>query len=291
MLMKAKRVFILVTLLLITFIITSCNKNVVNTNTNQNITSQEQNNVTQNTTTMKDTSKEQENSIENTSSSSQDTKYEDIIKVIKTAINDLNWYNGGNSEFSGFEGKKFSIDVYVNDKDKIWVLFDNEAMSKYRAASFSTSQQGYINEPNSFFMESKDKKQEYIKTLENDGYKLLKSGEVTFGSLTQPEFSPLSDEKNNVFNEAEKFIANNLKGWGQSAGKYKIYLRNYRSNDIHTNVVIENDEGKSWIMDVNLEADGNISAGKFYEVKNDNLKYQAEQYKKVAVIVKEINVE
>jgi hypothetical protein len=74
-------------------------------------------------------------------------------------------------------------------------------------------------------------------------------------------------------------------------GIYQVYMRNYRDNDIHTNIVIENVDGKSWILDVNLYDDGNVFPGKFYEVTNENLKHQAEQYKKVAVIKKEIKVE
>ncbi len=65
-----------------------------------------------------------------------------------------------------------------------------------------------------------------------------------------------------------------------------LYVKNFRENDYLTHIVFEDDEGKMMILDINIDGI-KAEAGKLHIIDgNDAMTYQANQYKKDAVLVK-----
>jgi|GEM_PF-3301201 len=296
---KREILYLVLIAILIMLVITSCKSHTSNispykttSDNNQLVTNQnsgKQISVSQgNTSDLSATSSAKINKLEINNSDLENNSFEKVLNVVKTAINDMNWFNGGNSEFGGVEGKRFDIDVYINEKESIWVLFEKESVNQFMAASFSKSKYGYNNKPNSYFSRNKATKQEYIKTIENDGYKLLNKGELTFDNLSQPDYPQINDVREDTIKRISDLVPDTLKSFGLK-GIYNVYIRNFRNNDSSTNVVIKGSSGKRWILDINLYDDGIVEKGKFYEVKNENLNYLATQYEKVTI--KQIEVE
>jgi len=61
-----------------------------------------------------------------------------------------------------------------------------------------------------------------------------------------------------------------------------MYIRNFKDNSYGTYVVIQDDNGRKWVIDVTIEDNWSISVGKFLEVDAHFDRYTAEQYEKVS---------
>ena len=114
------------------------------------------------------------------------------------------------------------------------------------------------------------------------GYSLYKIGEISFGEVTEPTYTTMSDKKNKIIDDIESNMIDRLKAWPKE-GKFTIYIRNFNEDiDDDTYTVVQDETGKEWISNVVIQDNGLITSNKFLEVGVDAPHYITEQYKKLS---------
>jgi hypothetical protein len=212
---------------------------------------------------------------------------DDLITIIKTAINDDIWYGGSTSLFKGFELFKSDFVLYINNNapDLFYISFESPVEGifnqlEYYVIIIGKSEKGYDPELAGFFFDTSI--DNLNKRIEDDGFSLYKKGKIEFDKVSQPNFPSISDTRESIFNEITQKITDIIKAdWGIH-GSYKIYIRNFYDNSFNTYAIIEDTNNKAWLMEITFEENGFISTDKFYEVGEDVDEYTANQYKKVS---------
>lgn len=129
------------------------------------------------------------------------------------------------------------------------------------------------------------------KQLDSKGYKFDKKAVVKFDKATEPEYPITTDTRKKIIEDIEKRLIQSLKeDTIFSKGTYRIYIRNFKDNDFGTKAVIESAEGEVWIRAVDIDSENRIGFGRVYSTNEfPSMEYEANQYKKVAILAKEVN--
>lgn len=91
----------------------------------------------------------------------------------------------------------------------------------------------------------------------------------------------MSEEKQHILKGIEEKLNDEL---------YKIYIKDFRINDGGTKVVVEYESGNTNIVSFIVQEDGYVFASSFYPVDSSSRIYTANQYKKAAIILKNISI-
>lgn len=227
---------------------------------------------------------------------------EELKTAVRTAINNELWYNGTYSDFNGFENQTSDIEIYKSSKlpDEICVFFnrpfermDSHSFKKeslYYVIILSKLKHGFSSELTGYWMRNtEDEVKEELSTLDCE---LVQNSNVTFDSVTQPIFSPLSDSGINNLNKLRSKLPEMLKeNTDFHDGVYNAYIRKFSYIEAKTCIVIEDKEKNQWIMTVYFSDDGNISIDKIYNADFDIRMYIVEQIKKVSYDVEILNID
>ncbi len=220
----------------------------------------------------------------------------DKLKVaIKMAINDDVWYYGQESSFNHFEEQTSNIEIFycpphIDDNSMlICVYIDrllraggyNEGEMQYFCILMSKHKYGYDSEMVGYFeRDTIDGIQKSIKEYNYVPYNLTSN--ITFDKVTQPTFSPMTNDKMKSIDDIENAVTDRLMQWPKT-GKFRFYIRDFNEVNTQTYVVIQDDKGKMWVLEIAvIKYKLDNTGGKFLEVGKDASKYMANQYKKVS---------
>ena len=214
---------------------------------------------------------------------------EELKNAIKVAVNNDIWYDGPNSDLKYFSMEESKIEIYTDqDPDLIYVYLDrlfkaggyNEGNERYFVIIIGKGKKGYDSELVGLTEYSTP--EDAREGLKEKGYSLYKTGEISFGEVTEPTFTPMSDKKNKIIDDIESEMIDRLKDWPKE-GKFTIYILNFNEDiDEGTYAVIQDENGTEWISSVGIQDNGLIFSKKFLEVGVDAFEYRAEQYKKLS---------
>ena len=146
---------------------------------------------------------------------------------------------------------------------------------------FWKGSRGYDNVVSGFFKE--ETYQNIEKRLNVEGYNYLEKSNIKLPALIQPQYPEMQSEEKDALKEMINKLPQKLKFWGLETGNYKIFVRKFSQNDYTTYVVIENNKGQNWLVDVDMSELGKAYLGKVNPLKDEAQKYLAEQYKKVSI--------
>ena len=231
-------------------------------------------------------------SIPSISNNQSDISKDEEIKILKQIIisaisNDI-WYKGNYSEFKGFISQESEIDIYTRPKvpNQMSIFFKKSLMGAdnkehFYVIDFWKGSRGYDNVVSGFFKE--ETYQNIEKRLNVEGYNYLEKSNIKLPALIQPQYPEMQSEEKDALKEMINKLPQKLKFWGLETGNYKIFVRKFSQNDYTTYVVIENNKGQNWLVDVDMSELGKAYLGKVNPLKDEAQKYLAEQYKKVSI--------
>ena len=214
---------------------------------------------------------------------------EELQNAIKVAVNNNIWYYGPESTFKYFPSEESKIEIYTDqDPTLTYVYLDrlfkaggyNEGTEQYFVIIIGKNEKGYESELVGWtqYRTPEDAREE----LKEMGYSLYETGEISFGEVTEPTFTPMSEKKNKIIDDIENNMIDRLKDWPKE-GKFTIYILNFNEDiDESTYAVIQDENGTEWVSSVGIQDDGLIFSKKFLEVGVDASQYRTEQYKKLS---------
>lgn len=231
----------------------------------------------------------------NAQTNSKGSEVDSLAAVFKTAVNDDIWYKGESSWFKILEGQAATVEYFRNTKapNDLFCLISNPMKvsneSKFIAISLWSEGKGYVNEVTKY---NSDTSIDRLRnSMETNGYTAIKKEEYKIDRAKKPEYPSSTPEKDKVVNNIEATLFNCIKEstvFGK--GAYKVFVRNFRNNDISTKAVVEDKQGKSWMVDVILGSEAKVGIGKIFNSDDtDLLKYYTNQVKKMPLLEKDID--
>ncbi|GMX61317.1 hypothetical protein Elgi_11210 [Paenibacillus elgii] len=216
-----------------------------------------------------------------------------FLEVVRTAINDELWYHGQDSRFGTFENQVIPVSIYqsAGGSNRL-VSFDQpiKFSNNYLAAEFWTTKKGYNHEITTARMAPTKEKLQSI--VEKENYKLLKTTQLKMDKASQPEYPAMTPERKKIIEDIELSVEDYLHDNELfPSGTYKYYIRNFRDSESITKVVIEGNQD-IWIIKAKVEDSNNAGImGKLnqVDVSLDSVLYEVNQYKKAAVVTKEVS--
>lgn len=226
-----------------------------------------------------------------------DKEFNNLKTTINKVINDDIWFHGPYSKYQGFEMQRSNIEIYTNSKhgsNYYYILFLNSICNKlsnnkefYCVGINKDEKMGFVNYIGLSF-ERKTLKEAREELLSAGGDTLIKKGSIQFKKADKPKYILHKRNKNELISKIVAMLQNELLNrYNMTPGLYEAYVRDFGNNDIFTYVVLENESKSSLLLTIDLPENGDVNIDKIEDINMyDELKYTAEQYKKISVIKK-----
>lgn len=194
-----------------------------------------------------------------------DLELEQIKEAILTTVNDCVWL-GYMSEFMSHHINTTSYyEVFVTDKypDEMEIIFVKcDDKQSININTYYKDSRGYLNGFSSNWWTNT--LEEAQQRLEAKGYKFFKSSYITFGEVKEPEYTQITENKQEMIDSIEQIIYDALDTYRFEDGTYTTYIKNFWENDRLTFALIENDDDEAWLMSVLVEGGFTARENRFY---------------------------
>lgn len=223
------------------------------------------------------------------------------ILKLRESVNDDIWYLGKYSMFYAFQSKKLKYKIYRNNfKTVDYFIFDqgvNNLSDSFYGMGIKYYMIGLVKNGQSYSYEIStsaiyDSKKELEADLKAGEYvDTNKSGEITFKTATKPIFPLLDDNKKIIINKIERKLKTDLSDNPYfTKGRYKIFIRDFKADEYATYVCVEGN-GKKAIIPYGIDEKGDlVEVDKIIKINTDNLEYLYNQYKRVVILIKDIEL-
>lgn len=215
---------------------------------------------------------------------STENNYKSVEDAIKTAIEEDIWFCGKDSAFYDFAGTKYSVKLYKNNEEKqteeIGVfrkkIYYGVGIWKEKPEAFSIIISSIIYE---------NELKELEKRLKEMKYHTYKTVDIKIEKIKKPIYSKNQDYFNIITKEVVKQLKNGGSGINLEKVR-KIYLKKYHENDKETYLIIEKEDNKYLLININIHENHEIVFGKRMKIEEDGEYYMIQQYKKVSIEIK-----